>query len=163
VDDLDGPELVGGEFTLINRQSFVFSYAVDVLPFAAPLDGRYLRLQIRSVHPPQGFNFGYAIIGEVAVSATPVPAATPTLGITRTGNGDVQLQFTGTLQSASTPGAVFEDVPGNPQQSLTLPAGSLSGQQYFRSRIPWETVRKLSRTPVSFRKVSETQQRSPVG
>lgn len=136
LDDLDGPAQTGGDFTLINRQAFVFSYAVDVLPFATPLDGRYLRLRIRSVHPPQGFNFGYAIIGEVVVSASPVPAPTPTLSIARAGNGDLQIQFTGTLQSASAPGAAFEDVPGNPQQILTLPAGSLSGQHYFRSRIP---------------------------
>ncbi|MBN8246949.1 MAG: hypothetical protein J0L84_05840 [Verrucomicrobia bacterium] len=136
LDDLDGPAQTGGDFTLISRLSFVFSYAVDVLPFATPLDGRYLRLDIHSVHSFPGFNFGYATIGEIVVSATPVPEPTPEVHIAQTRGGDVQLQFTGTLQSASAPDAAFEDVPGNPQQSLTLPAGNLSGQQYFRSRIP---------------------------
>jgi len=136
LDDLDGAEQSGGEFTLVNRQSFILSYAVEVLSFATPLDGRYLRLQIRSVYPPQGFNFGYAIIGEVAVSAAPVPATAPTLSIARAANGDVQIQFTGTLQSASAPGGTFEAVVGNPQGTHLIPAGSLSGARFFRASAP---------------------------
>ena len=49
-------------------------------------------------------------------------------------NGDVRVTFTGTLQAAPTADGTFIDVAGNPQGTYTLLKGSLSSQQYFRSR-----------------------------
>ena len=50
-DNANGPIQTADTFQLINRLSFTFSYAVDILPFKAPLQGRYLRLGIESIYP----------------------------------------------------------------------------------------------------------------
>lgn len=132
--DLAGPGQVAGNFTLINRQSFTFSYAVDVLPLTATFEGRYVRLVINSIYLSQGFRFGYAVVGEVVVSASPVSSATPTLNVAHSPNGDVTVTFTGTLEASATMGGTFTNVPGNPSSPYTLPKASLLPQQYFRAR-----------------------------
>jgi len=133
--DLGGTEQVAGNFTLINRQSFSFSYAVDVLDFNATYVGRYVRLEINGVYPFQGFNFGNASAGEVVLSAlsTGVPTP-PTLSVTPQPNGDVQVAFTGTLQTSPTASGVFTNVPGNPSSPYTLPKASLLPQKFFRAK-----------------------------
>jgi len=49
-NDLNGPEQIAGSFTLVSHLSFPFSYAPDVLSFATPHQGRYVRLAIDSAH-----------------------------------------------------------------------------------------------------------------
>lgn len=133
LEDLQGPEQVGGSFSLFDRQSFFFSYAADVLTLNTPLEGRYLRLVIDSVHPIQGVNFGYAVVGEVVVSATPLAVPPPSLRISRSATGDLRLEFTGILQSASSADGPFEDVPGTPQGLHEVPGGSLDGLRFYRA------------------------------
>jgi len=58
----------------------------------------------------------------------------PTLALHAEPNGDVTLTFTGTLQSANSVYGPFEDVPGNPAGTYTVPRTSLAAQQYFRTR-----------------------------
>jgi hypothetical protein len=132
--ELNGPEQVAGSYTLFSRLSFPFSYAVDVLTFNQVVDGRYVRVAFDSVHT---FNttdtFGYAIVGEVVLSAAPV-TDTPQLSVVLEANGDVTLSFVGTLQAAPTADGTFVPVPGSPQRSYTLPKGSLAGAQYFRAQ-----------------------------
>jgi hypothetical protein len=124
---------VAGSFALVSHASFSFSYAVDLLPFSAPQQGRYLRLAINSAHLiAPGLDFTYAILGEVVASMA--PAATPAMAIAREPNGDVTVTFTGTLQAAPTADGVFENVPGNPQGTYTVPKAGLSAQQCYRSR-----------------------------
>ena len=79
-----------------------------------------------------GVTFTYVILGEVVVSAA--PSVAPSLSITRQSDGDVELTFTGTLQSASSMDGPFTDVPGNPVGSHVLPAAGLAAQQFFRVR-----------------------------
>ena len=134
LNDLSGPEQVAGDFRLTNRQSFTFSYSVDLLPFGATYAGRYVRLAINSIYPIQGFTFGYAIVGEVVVSAAPVGQPSPTLSVTHDPNGDVTVTFTGTLQSSTTIGGTFTNVSGNPSSPYTLPKASLLPRQFFRAR-----------------------------
>ncbi|MEO8428801.1 MAG: hypothetical protein ABI651_17010 [Verrucomicrobiota bacterium] len=135
-NDLNGPEQVAGSFTLVSHLSFPFSYAPDVLSFATPHQGRYVRLAIDSAHiQSTGDRFTYAIIGEVVVSAAPIgPVGLPTVKVILNPNGDVTVTFTGTLQTAITVDRTFTDVTGNPQSAYTLTKASLPSQQYFRSR-----------------------------
>ncbi len=122
-----------GTFTLINHSSFVSSYGVDILTLASPQRGRYLRLGIESAYLfVPGLTFTYAILGEVVVSAA--PSSVPTLSIARQPDGDVELTFTGTLQSASSLEGPFTDVPGNPVGRHVLPAAGLAAQQFFKVR-----------------------------
>jgi len=124
---------LAGSFRLTDHTSFSFSYPVDVLSFAASHQARYVRLEIASAYPlVQGLNIAYAIVGEVVASVA--PAAAPTLAITREPDGDVTVTFTGTLQAAPTAGGTFENVPGNPQGSYTVPTGSLAAGQFFRAK-----------------------------
>ncbi len=126
---------VAGSFLLVNHASFPFSYAVDMVTLGTPQQGRYMRLAINSAYLIQpGFNFTYAILGEVVASVA--PAAVPTLAITQGAGGDMTVTFTGTLQSAPSADGVFLDVPGSPQSPHVLPGGSLEGHQYFRSQNP---------------------------
>jgi hypothetical protein len=115
--DLNGAEQVVGDFRLINRQNFTFSYAVDLLPFNATYEGRYVRLVINSVYPIQGFTFGYAIVGEVVASVLPVDTPLPMVQMNRDPNGDVTVTFTGTLQTSPTINGAFTNLPGNPSIS----------------------------------------------
>jgi len=137
LNELNDPEQIAGSFTLISRLSFPFSYAVDVLPFTTTLQGRYVRLAIDSVHTfSPSDRFGYAIVGEVVMSAAPIdqPPTSPEVSVTLNPNGDVIVTFIGTLQSSPAIDGALADVPGNPQSTYTIPKGSLSAQQYFRAR-----------------------------
>lgn len=133
LDNLNTPGQIGGSFSLIDRQSFPFSYAADVLPFAAPLEGRYLRMEIQSTHLVPGFTFTYAIVGEVIASAAPIPSAPPSLSIDQTSGGDVRITFTGTLTTSGNPQGPYGPVDGTPQGTYTLPKAALSDLQYFRA------------------------------
>jgi len=131
--ELGGAEQIAGSFSLFSRLSFDFSYAVDVLPFATPCEGRYVRLAIDSVHTYNvGDRYGYAIIGEVVASVTPITA--PGLGVVLEPDGDVAIRFSGVLQWASALDGQFADVVGNPQSPYTIPALALATRQYFRIR-----------------------------
>lgn len=134
LSDLNGPEQVAGDFTLSDKQSFSSSYAVEVFPFAATYQGRYVRLVINSIYLFQGYGFGNAIVGEVVVSASPVGPASPAVGVTHNPNGDVLVTFSGTLETSATIGGTFTNVPGNPSSPFTLPKASLLPKQYFRAR-----------------------------
>jgi hypothetical protein len=54
----------------------------------------------------------------------------PTIGVTTVG-GTVQIIYTGTLKSSSTPGGTYSDVPGA-TSPYTIPTGA-APQQYYRS------------------------------
>lgn len=131
--DLAVPAQDAGTFSLINRQSFPFSYGAELLPFAAALEGRYVRLTVNGIYPIQGFNFGYAGAGEVVVSVSPL-AQPPTLSVTRESTGDVRVAFTGILTHATSIAGEFEPVPGSPASPYVLPAAQLSPRQFFRAR-----------------------------
>ena len=133
--DLGGPEQVAGDFTLLNRQSYPFSYpAEEVLPFAVVHQGRYVRLVINSIYPIQGFSFGYASAGEVVASVSVGGTPPPTLSVAHEPNGDVKVTFTGTLLTSTTAGGTFTNVPGNPPSPYTPPKDSLLPTQFFRAR-----------------------------
>jgi hypothetical protein len=132
--DLNGPEQTAGDFTLINRQSFTFSYAADVLPFPSPLEGRYLRLVINSIYPIPGFNFGYAALGEVVASVAPIEPARPVLSLVRAPTGDVIITFTGSLESSASVLGPFDTVSNNPPSPYTLLKTNLPPQQFFRAK-----------------------------
>jgi hypothetical protein len=131
--DLAGPDQVAGEFNLIDRQSYPFSYAVDLLRFPATCEGRYVRLVVNGIHRIQGFNFGYSAAGEVVASVSPLGAA-PLLSVTLDPNGDARVNFTGTLQAAVAADGTFTNVPGNPSSPWVLPKASLLPAQFFRAR-----------------------------
>lgn len=131
--DLAGPAQDAGTFELINRQSFFFSYGAEVLPFAADLEGRYVRLTINGIYPIQGFNFGYSAAGEVVASVSPL-AQPPTLSITRDPSGDVRVAFTGILTQATRIEDDFEPVPGSPASPYVVPVAQLSPRQFFRAQ-----------------------------
>lgn len=132
---INDPEQIVGSFRIGDRQSFSFSYAVDVLPFTGTFTGRYVRLLIDSTHLPfPGSNFAYAIAGEVALSALPVSSNPPEVGIALQKNGGVLLTFTGKLQASDSLSGEFTDVASDPQGAHLITAGSLSGGWVFRSR-----------------------------
>lgn len=131
--EINGPEAVAGSFSLFSRLNFVFSYAVDVLSFPTAVEGRYVRLVVDSVHTFSPTDtFGFAIAGEVALSAAPVGKPPSTLGINLAANGDVVVTFAGVLQAATDPRGPFLDVPGNPQSPYIAAAGSLAIRQFYR-------------------------------
>jgi hypothetical protein len=72
-DSPGGPWTEVGQYTLPNHWPFV-SYAADMLDLGGLHSADYLRIQIDSAHV---FSFGdpftYAVVGEVAVSAVPLP------------------------------------------------------------------------------------------
>ena len=128
-----GPARWPESLSSLSNMSSPFSYRVELLTLDAPTRGRYLRLNILSTYTfSPGDTFGYAIVGEVAVSATSSTAA-PLLTIARTPDGQVQVTFTGTLQSAASPEGTFSDVPGNPAGTYLPP--DLSSPQYFRAKL----------------------------
>jgi hypothetical protein len=49
-------------------------------------------------------------------------------------NGDVTLNFAGTLQSSPNVGGGFTDVPGYPRGQYTIPKSQLKGTEHFRVR-----------------------------
>lgn len=61
-----------GQFTLPDRQAY-YSLPVDVLDLGGDHDARSVRIEIDSVHLSSYGPWAYAIVGEVAVSATPAP------------------------------------------------------------------------------------------
>jgi len=63
-----------------------------------------------------------------------VPANRPAIQITFEPNGDVTLNFTGTLQSADDLTGTFTDLAGKPEKTYTIPKGSLADRQFFRAR-----------------------------
>lgn len=131
--DLGGAEQVVGDFNLINRQNYFSSYPVDMLPFATTYQARYVRLVINSIHPLQGFSFGYTIVGEVVASVTTTGTPAPMVSISSETNGDITLNFIGTLQTATSVTGVFTNVPGNPSSPLTIPKANLLPAQFFRT------------------------------
>jgi hypothetical protein len=137
LNTLDGPEQTAGQFTnLIDRSSFTFSYSPEVLTFSNICEGRYVRLFVDAVHP-LFFNFqsGYANIGEVVLSVSPVGTPlTPIVSVSLNPSGDTLLTFTGTLQSSTNAVTGYLDVQGNPQGTFTIPKGSGLLQQFFRSK-----------------------------
>jgi hypothetical protein len=131
-EDLNGGGEPAGEFVLPNHLHFPFSYSVVLLTLDAPHRGRYLRLNILSTYTfDLSDTFAYAMVGEVAVSAI-TAAPVPSVAIARNLNGEIAVTFTGTLQSASSPGATFTDVPGNPEGTYFPP--DITSPQYFRAR-----------------------------
>ena len=134
-DDLNGPGQNAGHFTLSDQTGYV-SLPPDVLDFGAQYQGRYVRLAIESEHPYKFGNdsYPYAVIGEVVASVVPITATTPTISIKPEANGDVTINFTGVLQSAGDANGTFEDVPGNPVGTYTIPKTDLSTRQFFRAR-----------------------------
>lgn len=131
--DLGGSEQVVGDFNLINRQNYFSSYPVDMLPFATTYQARYVRLVINSIHPIQGFSFGYTIVGEVVASVATSGTPAPAVSIVGASNGDVTLNFTGTLQTSTSITGTFTNMPGNPTSPLTIPKASLLPAQFFRT------------------------------
>lgn len=131
---LGGAEQVAGNFTLANKQSFPFDYLFELLPFTATYTGRYVRLEINGVYPFQGFSFGNASAGEVVASVLPQGTSpAPTLSIALAPNGDVRVNFTGTLQTSTTVSGTYTNVAGNPTSPHTLPKASLLPQHFFRA------------------------------
>ena len=63
-----------------------------------------------------------------------VPAAPLAVSLLVQPNGDLTVNFTGTLQSANDVHGNFSDVPSYPQGSYTIPKASLSTRQFFRAR-----------------------------
>jgi hypothetical protein len=132
-EELAEPGVMVGEFALTSNVNSAFSYRVELLTLNAPTRGRYLRLNILSTYTfSPSDTFGYAIVGELAVSATSSTAA-PLLTIARTTDGQVQVTFTGTLQSAASPEGTFSDVPGNPTGTYLAP--DLGSPRYFRAKV----------------------------
>jgi hypothetical protein len=133
LDTLSGPERVVGDFTLTNHLNFPFSYTADILTLPSAVEGRFLRLSINSAYTfSPGDTFAYAIVGEVILSVAPLGG--PTLTITRNANGDVTVGFSGILQSAAEVNGGFADVPALDPSSHTIPKGSLTSRQFFRTR-----------------------------
>jgi hypothetical protein len=124
---------IAGAFRLTNHVHFPFSYPPDVIQFDAPVQGRYLRIDISSAYRFSiSDTFAYAIIGEVVLSVA--VGNRPELAIVKTSTGDVLVMFGGSLETTDLLGAVFTNAAGNPQTSLTIPQGSLATQQFFRAR-----------------------------
>lgn len=77
------------------------------------------------------------VMDNLAVTVPVVNQSTPMrLGVNLIlqSNGNVTVTFTGTLQSAGAVHGTFEDLPGNPQGTYTIPKGSLTTQRYFRAK-----------------------------
>jgi len=132
--DLSGPEQVVGDFTLGDYQSFPLSYPVEILPFGASYEGRYVRVEINSVYPIPGYNFGYSIVGEVVASVSQGGAPTPTLSIDNEPNGNVTITFTGTLLTSPMIDGSYTNVPGSPSSPYTLSKSNLLLMQFFRAQ-----------------------------
>jgi hypothetical protein len=129
----NGPWQDAGQFTLSNQQSSL-SLRFTVLDLGAEFTGHYVRLEVLSEYPAN-LNplFGYVTIGEVVMRAAPA-VSQPSLSIHAELNGDTTLTFSGVLQSSTNVTGPFEDVPGNPQQTHTIPRLNLSAYQFFRTR-----------------------------
>lgn len=120
-----------GSFTL-TQNTFSVSLRADLLTLATAQTGRFVRIRIQSEFTfSPGDNFGYATIGEVAMAVG--SSAQPTLGITREANGDVRVNFTGTLRSTDNVESGFQNVAGNPQGTLLIPKANLGERRFFRS------------------------------
>jgi hypothetical protein len=67
-DTLGGPFVDAGDFTLPTKVNFPFSYQPEIVTLAAPIEARYLRLDITSAHKfAASDTFAYAIVGELVV------------------------------------------------------------------------------------------------
>jgi hypothetical protein len=136
-ETLNGPAQEVGNFSIINRQNFPFSYGADVLALTATNQGRYVRLTINGIYPAfvsPGLTFGYIAMGEVVVSALAAGApARPTLSITAIENGDLRIIFTGALQSATNVNGVYAPVPGNPVSPFIIPKVAQQPKYFYRA------------------------------
>jgi hypothetical protein len=132
--DPGGPWLEVGTFPLVDQQSSL-SLRANVLDLGGEHAGRYVRLSINSEFPAiRNGTFGYVTIGEVVVRAA--PGGRPTVGIARELNGDITIQFTGTLQVKSDLNGTFIDVPGHPIGTYSIPkeVQVQMSEQVFRAR-----------------------------
>mgnify|MGYP000844807019 CR=1 FL=1 len=124
-----------GSFTLTKHLSSAVpapDMLADVLNLPAVQTGRFVRIRILSEHTlSPGDEFGSASIGEVVVGVG--GGSQPTLGITREANGDVRVNFTGTLRSTENLEAGFQNVSGNPQATYLIPKANLGERRFFRS------------------------------
>ena len=67
-DTPGGLTMLGGNFTLLNRLNFPFSYLPEVLELNETVEARYMRFQINSTYKFDITDtFAYAIVGEVVV------------------------------------------------------------------------------------------------
>ncbi len=122
-----------GTFTL-TQGLFSLSLRADLLTLASPTQGRFLRFRVLSEYKfSAGDTFAYATVGEVAVAGTSGVTIPPSLSIRLGSNGDATMTFSGTLQSSPNAESGYQDVPGNPQGSHTVPQSSLVTQQFFRA------------------------------
>ena len=77
-------------------------------------------------------NFYYAVAGEVVASVAPIQANPLTVLLNAAGG--VEVTFSGTLQSSTSPDGPFVDVSGNPQGKHIVPKETLDAQHYYRTR-----------------------------
>ena len=79
-DAPSGPWQEVGAFVLADKLAYSYSYDPQILDLGGELEAHYLRIQIDSVHPLYpGDTYGYAIVGEVAVSKEFIPVPEPGL------------------------------------------------------------------------------------
>jgi hypothetical protein len=124
-----------GSFTLTKHLSSAVpapDMLADVLNLPAVQTGRFVRIRILSEHTlSPGDEFGSASIGEVVMAVG--SSSQPTLAVTREPNGDVRVNFTGTLRSTENVEAGFQNVSGNPQETYLIPKANLGERRFFRS------------------------------
>lgn len=124
-----------GNFTLTKNLSSAVpapDILADVLNLPAAPTGRFVRLRILSEHTfSPGDEFGSASIGEVVMAVG--SSSQPTVAITRESNGDVRVNFTGTLRATGNVEAGFQNVAGNPQATYLIPRANLGERRFFRS------------------------------
>ncbi len=124
-----------GNFTLTKNLSSAVpapDILADVLSLPGAPTGRFVRIRILSEHTfSPGDTFGSASIGEVVMAVG--SSSQPTLAITREANGDVRVNFTGTLRATDNVEAGFQNVAGNPQATHLIPKANLGERRFFRS------------------------------
>ncbi len=130
-DDPAGPWTEIGQYDLPS-QIWSYSSVVEVLDLGGEHDTRYLRLAIDSAHKSASYyTFAYATIGEVAVSAKPVPE--PELGLLA-GFGVLSVFTLSHRRKQRTPTAEARPRPRHSDCAMSLMAGDWLGNEMRRRR-----------------------------
>jgi hypothetical protein len=76
---------------------------------------------------------GY-LVGLVPAGSPLTTVLSPVLRMWQGTNGDFNVRFSGTIESAGSPSGSFTTVPGNPQGLYTIPVSNQTVSRFFRSK-----------------------------
>jgi hypothetical protein len=137
---LNGSGPIFDSFGFYNLESTTFTneLAFSAITMTATVQGTGFSHVPQVYYPTSNSAFGLHYVTAETNDPGPfvfiVSAPIPVVNLVLQTNGDIAITFTGVLQYANSANSSFDDVPGNPKGTYSIPKASLTNHQYFRAR-----------------------------